>query len=372
MITRRYTIRLDPTPSQIALLWQYAGTRRFIWNWALDKIIKGHAAGEKLDWGQLNREFGELRQSTDWLRALNSHTARAVIYCDLKKAMQAFFRRVKKGEKPGFPRFKSRSDTGQGFIIPEGCYIANRRLVAIRQRFKLMRDIPGSGELGGAVRIKIVAGKWYASFTMNSEVGVPNPVEPKNLVGIDIGLSKYAVISDGTVIENPRWTRKFERKLAHAQRKLARQKKGSNRRKKQKQRIAKIHAGIANRRRHFSHLVSRQIANNYDAVCIETHSIENQKHLLGKAVSDVGQGHFRQCLAYKLPDLGKQLLLADKYFPSSKLCSTCGYKMLELPLSIRKWTCPSCGEVHDRDFNAAINLQHEGRQQVIAALMSTT
>jgi putative transposase len=157
----------------------------------------------------------------------------------------------------------------------------------------------------------------------------------------------------------------MERKLAHWQRKMARQKKGSNRRKKTKERIARIHAGIANRRKHFAHLQSKQIADGYDAACIESHSLKGQAQTrLAKSVHDAGHGHFRQCLAYKMSDRGKQLVEADPYFPSSKTCYQCGFKLNQLSLGTRKWTCPQCGDTHDRDFNAAKMLEQEGRKQL--------
>lgn len=224
MSTRKYTIRLDPTPKQTAVLWQYAGARRFVWNWALNRIQQWHEAGEKLNWAQLNHDFVQLRATTEWLKQLNSHNTRSALY-DLKIAMQAFFKRVKQGVQPaGFPRFKSRYDSKQGFFIPELATIQGRRLVVMGQRIKLMRDCP-DGVIGRAVRIKCVAGKWYVSITVTRPDEAASPVAPVSLVGIDIGLSRYATLSDGTTIENPRFFRQIDRRLAHWQRKLARQKK---------------------------------------------------------------------------------------------------------------------------------------------------
>jgi putative transposase len=286
--------------------------------------------------------------------------------------MAAFFRRVKQGDKPGFPQRKRPEDSNQGFMVPEHCRLDGRYLIATGMRLKLARTIPLAGTVGKAVRIKRVAGRWYASFTVEVDIPEVAPIAPENLVGIDIGFRKYITISDGTVITNPRWTKQYARKLAHLQRRAARQKKGSNRRKKTITRIAKVHAGIANRRKHYSHLISKQVAENYDAVCIESHSLKaQQQSRFAKSLTDVGHGHFRRCLEYKLPDRGKQLLAADPYFPSSKLCHVCGFKNTTLGFE-EKWTCPSCRTAHDRDFNASKNLEHEGRQQVAADQMQTT
>ena len=371
MPTRKYTVRIKPTPQQGKLLWQYAGTRRFVWNWAIETIKKWHESGEKLDWNRLSREFTQLRNDTDWLKSMNYKATRGALY-DVKIAMKAFFRRVKSGEKPGFPRFKSRSDPHQGFFIPEKARVEINRLVYMRQRFRLMRMLPGC-EVGGAVRIKHVAGKWYASFTITSPDVDLRKIEPTNLVGIDIGLKDYAILSDGTKIANPRFFRQMERKLSHWQRKLARQKKGSNRRLRTKQRIAKIHAGIANRRKHFAHLQSRRIADGFDAACIESHSLKAQAQgRLAKSVHDVGHAAFRRNLAYKLPDRGKQLIEAEQFFASTKTCSSCGGRNNAITLSTRKWTCDECGAAHDRDLNAAKNLEAYGREQVAADALNQT
>jgi putative transposase len=368
MSIRKYTIRLFPTPKQEAMFWQYAGARRFVWNWGLATIKQWYENEEKLDWNRLKRELTVLKRvdGNEWMPMLNAHTFRSPIE-DLKQAMQHFFRRVKKGETPGHPRFKSRSDTKQGFWIPDSARVSeNHRLCVFRQQIKMARPIPVKGKVGESVRIKHVAGRWYASFTVNTPDVQVEPVEPTNLVGLDIGLRKYAVISDGTIIENPRWLKQDARKLRHWQRKLARQKKGSARRTTTKKRIAKLHAAIANRRQHYSHLISKQIADRYDAVCIESHSLQSQMQgKFAKSVGDAGHGHFRQCLEYKLPDRGKQLVKVDPYYPSSKLCSVCGTKNNDLKHE-EKWICGECGAAHDRDFNAAINLQHEGMKQVKA------
>jgi len=383
---RKYTIRLFPTPSQTKLLWQYVDARWFVWNWALATLEQWRYEFEiahpsekyKNDWNRLSREFAILREKTSGLRRLKSHDARSALH-DLKIAYQAFFKRVKKGVKGqnpknpfGFPQPKKRFGKAHGFLVPEGCRIENRRLIALGVRLKLARSIPSNGSVGKAVRITHTAGKWYASFTLDPIKISPQPVPPVNLAGIDTGCTIYAAISDGSEIPNPRWTRQYERKLAHWQRKFCRQKRGSHRRNRIRQRLAKIHAAIANRRKHYSHLHSRRVADKYDAVCIETHSIADQMQARwAKSIADVGQGHFRQCLKYKLPDRGKQLLCADPKFKSTGVCPEC-HCTVDLKLSERKWTCPDCGTHHHRDFAAAKVLQHEGRRQVTANEMATT
>lgn len=382
MKTRRQTIRLYPTPKQIKLFWQYVDARWFVWNWALETLEKwkkefliANPGGKfKNDWNHLSREFAKLRAENSGLERLNSHTSRATLH-DLKTAFSNFFNRVKKNDRNkncpqnpfGYPQSYKRFDKSS-FFIPELCRIENKRLIAIGQQIKLSRDIPGMGQIGKAVRILCIAGKWYASFTIKIDVPELPSIDPKNLIGLDIGLLKWAQLSDGEVIENPRFLRSMERKLVHWQRKLARQKKGSNRRNVIKRRISKIHASIANRRKHFAHLKSKEISDKYDAVCIESHSISDQikENRLAKSLSDAGHGFFRAFLGYKLPDRGKQLLKSGKFFKSTGVCYICGFDVGHLSLNVRKWTCPNCGTTHDRDLAAAKVLELEGHKQVLA------
>ena len=370
---RKYTLRIFPTPTQTKLLWQYMEARWFVWNWGLDTINRLREAKQQIDWNQLSREFAALRKSTAGLLRLNSHTTRSALH-DLKLSMQRYFLNVKKKRKNpncpknpyGHPQPKKRFDN-HGIFVPDRCRLVNRRLVVFNQRIKVSRDVPIAGKVGDAIRIAYRAGRWYASFTVRMDAPTPSPVEPNNLVGIDIGLKTYAVISDGTEIQNPRWTKQYARKLAHWQRKLARQKKGSNRRDTTKKRIAKIHAAIANHRQHFAHLQSKLIADRYDAICIESHSLVGQmRSPLAKSVADAGQAHFRQCLAYKLPDRGKQLLEAAPFFKSTGICPKCNYDMGRLPLNVRKWTCPGCNTEHNRDCAASEKLELEGKRQIAA------
>ncbi len=387
--TRKYTRRIRVSNTQRSILNQYAGTRRFIWNWGLhttkawrriQKRCESRGLGVsaqrfKYSAGKLGQEFTLLRHSREheWLGALNQRATRSALH-DLDKALKQFFKRCKhKTNRVGFPRYKRKGDSGQ-IWVPERCVLLDKRTIKIPGLgvFKSMRDFPAN-EIGGSVRLKEEAGRWYVAVTVEDIPEVPSPVAPDNLVGIDIGLKTYAVLSDGTAFENPRFLRQAERKLAHWQRKLSRQKKGSERRAVTKKRIQKVYAGIANRRKHYAHLVSKRIADKYDAVCIESHSLKSQMQSpLAKSVSDAGHGYWRKNMSYKMADRGKQLIEADAFFPSSKLCSSCGHKMDEMKLSVRKWTCPACSTTHDRDFNAAKNLQHEGIKQVATNLLLKT
>lgn len=175
--------------------------------------------------------------------------------------------------------------------------------------------------------------------------------------------------SNGNEPQYPRYYRQAEKKLAREQRKLSLMQKGSNNRNKQRVKVAKLHEKVASQRKDFLHKQSRQIANVYDCVCIEDLDMKamSQSLRFGKSVSDNGWGMFTTFLAYKLEEMGKQLVKVDKFFASSQTCSVCGYKNSETKnLAVRAWDCPECGTHHDRDVNAAINIRNEGMRLVNA------
>ena len=180
-------------------------------------------------------------------------------------------------------------------------------------------------------------------------------------IGIDLGLTHFISMSNGMKIENPRWFRENQSKLKKAQRHLSRKKMGSKRREKQKLKVAKIHLKITNQRKWFHHNLSTWLVNTFDHIFTEDLNIEGMKKSnLAKSISDVGWASFIDMLKYKSNWHGRSFHKIDRFFPSSKTCSSCGNKVNELPLAIRAWTCPSCGEIHDRDVNAAKNILSRG------------
>ena len=203
----------------------------------------------------------------------------------------------------------------------------------------------------------------------DTEQEYPEPIILGKIVGIDLGLTDFAITNDGektSKYPNPRQLKKQERNLARKQAKLARKKQGSNSRLKAKKLVARVHERISNARNDFLHKLSRKIVNDNQVVVVENLNIKGmvKNHKLAKAISDVGWGIFVNFLDYKLKLKGGLLVEIDRWFPSSKICSNCLYQRGEMPLDVREWDCPNCGTHHDRDGNASINIRAEGIRQI--------
>ena len=228
-------------------------------------------------------------------------------------------------------------------------------------KIKKHREIPEGYKIKSVTVSKTPTNKYYVSILCEYEVEV---IENKgsNYIGLDYAMNGLYVASDNTRGDYPRFYRQLEEKLAREQRKLSRMTKGSNNYKKQKNRVAKVHEKIANCRKDFLHKTSHQIANEVDGVCVEDLNMQTMSKSLhfGISVHDNGYGMFLSMLSYKLEEQGKKLIKVDKFYPSSKTCSCCGYIKNDLKLSERIYECPQCGMILDRDYNASLNILKEG------------
>lgn len=212
---------------------------------------------------------------------------------------------------------------------------------------------------------KDAAGRYFASFVVETDPAADLDRMPTTAdeVGIDLGLTHFAVLSDGRKVSAPKFFRRAERKLGRAQQNLARKTKGSNNRKKAVVKVARAHAHAANARRDFHHKLSTTIVRENQAVYVEDLAVKGlARTRLAKSVHDAGWSAFVSMLEYKTARYGRVFARVDRFFPSSRLCSACGFKDGPKPLNVREWTCQGCGTVHDRDVNAAINIKTEGRK----------
>ena len=304
-------------------------------------------------------QLKEVRNEIPEFAQLNFSAAQDMLR-RLDKSFKAFFRRVKSGEVAGFPRFKGRDrfdsitfpTYGDGIKIKGGrLYVQNVGLLKI----KIHRVL--EGEIN-TVTIKRECGKWYAVFSNTVEIK-PLPVSDRT-VGIDVGLTSFAVTSDGEYIENPRYLREAEAVLRVAQRSVSRKKKGSNNRRKAVRLLAKKHLRVKRQRADFAHKVADNLVKNYGRIAVEDLRIKNmvRNHHLALSISDAGWGQFLSILAYKAEYAGREFVQVNPN-GTSQICSGCG-ATVKKSLSTRVHNCPACGLSLNRDFNAALNIKRLG------------
>jgi putative transposase len=369
-----YRYRLDPTAEQETKLNQFAGARRFVWNWALNrKRDHFRQTGKTLSYNDLAAELKVLKQqpATVWLREMDSQALQQALR-DLDSAYQHFFRRARNGDKQkGFPKFKSKKTDTPRFRIPQRVVLQNS-FVSVPKigLIKAILHRPLEGVTKSATFKREACGHWYISLVTEQQIAptVDRPVQTH--IGIDVGLKSLAVLSTGETIANPRWYRTQTRKLRRAQQALYRKQPGSRNRGKARIIVARLHQKIGNGRKDFLHKLSNNLVRHFDLISIEDLNVRGlAKTKLSTSVLDAGWAMFRSMLEYKADRNDSHLIVIGRFFPSSKTCGVCGLVNADLTLADRDWTCP-CGVHHDRDLNAARNIDREGLrlfEQIVAA-----
>ncbi len=363
MLHKAVKVRIYPTPEQEILLAQHFGCARWWWNYALNKSIETYKeTGKGLSRAALNALLPQLKkeEETAWLSECYSQVLQ-VTTLNLTTAYKNFFE-----GRARFPRFKSKHSR-QSIQYPQNVKVENGAVKlpgkVARVKAKIHQLIE---ETIKTVTIsKEPSGKYYASILTEVEGENPTPSSEGRVIGVDLGLTHFAITSDGEKVskyENPRHLAKREKNLKRKQQKLARKQKGSKSRQKYRKVVARVYERVSNSRQDFLHKLSRKLVNENQVVVVENLHVKGmvRNHNLAKAISDVGWGMFTNFLAYKLEKKGGKLIEINRWFPSSKLCSECYYQVDEMPLDVREWTCPHCGTHHDRDGNAAINIRAEG------------
>ncbi len=366
-----YRFRMEPTQAQAEALLRMAGARRFVWNWGLARRKEAYAAtGTGLTYNQQATELTALKQRPEmaWLKEADSQMLQQALQ-DLDRAFKAFFEK-----RAGFPQFKSKKRDTPRFRIPQRVRVEEGKVhIPKVGGVKIRQSQPIDCPIKGATFKRDTQGHWYVTLTAEfemPEVPLP-PANPERVVGIDLGLKDFAVLSDGTRIAPPKFYRKAERKLRRAQRELSRKQKGSKNRDKARHRLNRVHTKIRNQRQDWLHKLTTGLVQKYDGLCIEDLNLKGMaKTKLSKSVLDAAPGEFRRQLEYKAVWYRKHLVVIDRYFPSSKLCRECGTIHTALTLSDRVWTC-GCGAVHDRDLNAALNIRAEGIRAIPVAVGHT-
>ena len=366
---RAFKVELDLNNKQRTRCRQHAGTARFAFNWGLNRKIEAYKKGEKAPNAiTLHRELNALKATEfPWMYEVSKCAPQEALR-DLDHAFNHFFRRVKAGENQvGFPKFKKRS-RGRGSFRLTGTIRVWHDAIQLprlgRLRLKERGYIPTNAHVLSAT-VSERAGKWFVSVLVKLQTEEPTRAsgDPK---GVDVGIKHMATCSDGEHFDNPKALKRHLKKLKRLQRKLSRQVKGSKNYQKTKAKLARLHYRIARIRQDKLHKATTSIvaktkpdSERPSVVVIEDLNVSGmmKNHNLARAIADVGFYEFRRQLEYKTVWNGEVLLLADRFYPSSKTCSQCGHVKKTLDLSERVYSCEQCGLRIDRDINAAVILR---------------
>jgi len=360
-----HKVELRPKPDQVDYFEKSCGHYRHCWNHMLAWFSQKDSDGNIIfKWSK--REAYQffmkvLRVEFSWYSEVSSVITRNVID-DLDNAFKNFFRSVKKGEKPGYPKPKKRGVKDRFAIRDAAKFDVKNKTLRI-EKLKTRIDMRQPIRFGGKfkqVTISKRAGKYYASILVETDEYDPKDVDRQPSVGVDFGLKSLAILSNGEVIENYKLLRNNLRKLRKLQRDLSRKVKGSNGYAKAKLKIQKLHFLIARQRAAIAHQLSDYLTKTFDRIVLENLNVKGmmKNRKLSRAIADVGWGMLRQFIEYKAILRNCIVVIADRFYPSSKTCSNCGEVKKNLTLEDRIYECGSCGFTIDRDLNAAINLNN--------------
>lgn len=358
---RSHEIKLNPTNLQEKLFKQSCGVARFTFNWALNKWEEGYKKGIKQSAYSLIKQLNSIkRKEFPWMQETGKTCSQYAIH-NLESAYKKMWK-----EKSGYPKFKKKGKSKDSFVAVENKENFQQKDYRIRIPrigwVKCAENLRFEGKVNNVV-VKRVADMWFA--VVNIEVLKSIPIlkqhslgDNQAIVGIDFGIKSMMVCSDGIVFENARALKANLKGLKRLQRSLTRKVKGSNNRKKVQIRLSRKHYKVTCVRKTVIHQATAAIVKKYDKIVIEDLNVAGmlKNHNLSQAIGDVSFGEIRRQLTYKSEWYGKELVVADRFYPSSKTCSGCGHKKATLILSERIYNCESCGLEIDRDFNAAINL----------------
>lgn len=360
-IKRAYRFRFYPSPEQEVTLARTFGCARFAYNHMLRlRTDAWFQRQERVGYHATSAALTALKKTPEhaWLNEVSSVPVQQALR-HLQTAFSNFF-----AKRTGYPAFK-RKDGPQSAEYTTSAFKWDGKALRLAKMadplaIRWSRTLPKGAKLTTVTVSKDAAGRYFVSMLCDDSVSAKPQAAGR--VGIDLGLTHFAILSNGEKIAAPNTFRKNEAKLAKLQRRLAKKTKGSNRRRKAKLKVAKLHAKIADSRRDFLHKLSTRLINENQVIAVESLSVSNMQknRCLSKSISDAGWSEFLRQLEYKANWYGRELVGIDKWYPSSKRCSDCGYTMPKMPLNVRQWTCPECGSTHDRDVNAARNVLAAG------------
>jgi putative transposase len=369
-VTRAYKTELELNDRQITACRRHAGAARYAYNWGLQRKQEAYrATGDSPSAMELHRELNALKQTNvPWMYAVSKCAPQEALR-NLDTAFAHFFRRVKlkrQGKLRGkveYPKLKTKKRglgsfrlTGRIVVFPDAIQLPRLGRLRLKERGYL----PTSGVKVLSATVSEQAGHWSVSMQVEQEQAVPENTGP--VVGVDLGVKRLATLSDGTFIPNTRHLQRRLKQLMRFQRAVARKQKGSQNRKKAARRLGRLYQKIAHQRANTLHHVTTRLAKTKSVIVIEDLHVAGmlKNHHLAQAIADVGFGEFRRQLTYKAAWYGSRVIVADRWEPSSKTCSGCGWVEEQLTLADRTFRCRNsavpCGLVMDRDLNAALNL----------------
>ena len=356
MSQRAYKTELNLNDKQRTTCLQHAGVARFAYNWGLERRNTEYSDnGKSANAIELHRELNKLKQTEfPWMYEVSKCAPQEALR-DLDRAFKNFFEHRTK-----YPKFKSKK-RGIGSFRLTGTIRVFEEAIQLprlgRLRLKESGYLPTDTHILSAT-VSERAGKWFVSVQIEEEINAP--ANNGTAAGVDLGITSLATISDGTIFENPKALRTYERKLKRQQRKVSRKKKGGKNRGKAVKKLQKIHARISHIREDAVHKATTWLAKSKSVIVLEDLNVRGmlKNRHLSKSVSDASFGMFRRQVEYKACWYGSTVLIADRFYPSSKTCSRCGCVKIELKLSERVFTCDACGLVVDRELNASRNLEN--------------
>lgn len=361
-VKRAYKFRFYPTPEQEDILAWTFGCTRFVYNHMLRmRTDAWYERGESIGYHETSSALTLLKKQPEyvWLNEVSSVPIQQALR-HLQQAFNNFF-----AKRAHYPSFRSKHGRQAATYAASAFKWDGRALTLAKMKqplkIRFSRTIPKAAKVTTVTVSRDPAGRYFVSMLCDDAVAAL----PKAgaAVGLDLGLSHFAVFSTGEKVAALNVFRRNEKKLAKLQRRLAKKKKGSHNRIKAKAKIARVHAKIADTRRDFLHKLSTKTIRENQTIVIETLAVKNmlRNGCLSKSIADASWSEFVRQLEYKAIWYGRELIGIDKWYPSSKRCSACGFVLDKLPLSVRRWSCPDCKAKHDRDINAAINILAAGR-----------